>query len=78
MSFVTHEELDKAIEAVREDIGETEQRLRSEFTDAMRFEFNRTEKHLDQQDGKINWVLGLIVTLLITAVGSLLYVALAH
>src|SRR5579862_1439462 len=76
--FVTHSELDDAIQAVREDIVDTETRLRTEFTNTVRYEVGRVDDHLGVQDTRISWVLGLIVTLLITTVGGLLYVALSH
>lgn len=81
--YVTHAELDAALADVREDIADTEQRLRTEWTDAVRYEGARTEKHLEDQDrlidrisGRTDWILGLLVAALVAAVGALLYVAL--
>ena len=54
--FVTHDELSEAIAAVTDDIRDTEQRLRDEFTTAVRFEAERTEKHLDAQDETLKWI----------------------
>lgn len=81
-NYVTHDELhlelEAAKDAVREDIRETETRLRKEWTDTVRFEVGRVDGHLTDQDTKINWTLGLIALLLITAVGALIYVAMGH
>lgn len=74
--WVTHSELDAAIDAVRADIQETEQRLRKEWTDTVRYEVGRVSGHLSEQDIKINWTLGLIVTLLLSCISGLVYVVL--
>lgn len=74
--YVTHDELAVALADVRADIDDTEQRLRDEFTNTVRFEVGRVDQHLTQQDSRINWTLGLIVTLLVALVGGLLYTAL--
>lgn len=76
--FVTRIELDAAIDAVRADIADTEQRLRKEWTDTVRYEMGRVGSHLSEQDVKINWVLGLIIAGLVTVVGSMIYVAFTH
>lgn len=76
--YVTRSDLDKAIEAVREDINETEQRLRREWTDAVRYEVGRVTDHLTDQDTKINWTLGLIVSLLLLIISALLYAVFSH
>lgn len=68
--YVTHSELDTAIKAVRTDITATETRLRTEWTETVRFEVGRVDTHLGDQDRKINWTLGLIVTLLIAVIGG--------
>ena len=77
MDYVTRTELDEAIDAVRDDIRETEERLREEWTNTVRFEVGRVDSHLGVQDSKIDWTLRLIVTLLVTVIGALIYVA-AH
>lgn len=74
--YVTHDELAEALADVRADIDETEQRLRSEFTSTVRYEIGKVDTHLTQQDTRINWTLGLIVSLLVVLVGGLLYTAL--
>lgn len=76
--WVTHSELDAAIDAVRADIQETEQRLRKEWTDTVRYEVGRVSGHLSEQDIKINWILGLIVALLVSLLGSSVYVVLHY
>lgn len=73
--FVTHSELDEAIAAVKSDIADTEQRLRREWTDTVRYEVGRVSNHLSAQDVKINWTLGLIITLLLTLIGALVWLA---
>jgi len=77
-AFVTHRELEEALSAVRDDIQETENRLRQEWTSTVRFEMQRMDTHLTDQDTKINWTLGLIVTLLVTLVGSAVYELLTY
>ena len=82
MNYVTRAELDKAIDGVVERIDETEQRLREEWTNTVRWEMGRVDDHLGEQDSKINWVLGLIVSLLVavvaTGVGAFIYLAAFH
>lgn len=80
MDFVTRTELDSALDAVRADIAETEQRLRKEWTDTVRYEMGRVTGHLTEQDVKINWTLGLIGTLLLTVISGLVYaiISFAH
>ena len=75
--WVTHSELDAAIDAVRADIQETEQRLRDEWTDTVRYEVGRVSDHLSAQDIKISWTLGLQITLLLAIISGLTY-ALLH
>ena len=75
--WVTHSELDAAIDAVRADIQETEQRLRKEWTDTVRYEVGRVSDHLSEQDIKISWTLGLQITLLLAIISGLTY-ALLH
>ena len=74
--FVTHTELDEAIAAVKDDIAETEQRLRREWKETVRFEVGRVDTHLDAQDGKIDRVFYLIVTMLLSLVSSAVYILL--
>ena len=74
--WVTHSELDAALDAVRADIADTEQRLRKEWTDTVRYEVDRVSGHLSEQDIKINWTLGLIVTLLLAVISGLTYAVL--
>lgn len=76
--YVTRVELDAAIDAVRADIADTEQRLRREWTDTVRYEMGRVSGHLSEQDVKINWTIGLIVTLLLTVIGSATFVVYTH
>ena len=81
MSYVTHDELGAAIAAVTEDIRDTEQRLREEFTNAVRFEADRTEKHLDAQDETLKWInrwaLGALVAFITSLLGGLIYALIA-
>ena len=74
--YVTRGELADAIADVRHDIEETEQRLRTEFTATVRYEVGRVDTHLTDQDTKINWTLGLIVTLLLALVSGLVFTVL--
>ncbi len=76
--YVTHSELDAAIDAVRADIQETDQRLRKEWTDTVPYEVARVSGHLSEQDFKIYWILGLIVALLVSLLGSSVYVVLHY
>lgn len=76
--WVTRTELDEAIDAVKADIADTEQRLRKEWTDTVRYEVGKVGDHLTDQDTKINATLALIVTLLLTVIGGLLWAALSH
>ena len=73
MSFVTHDELGEAIAAVTEDIRDTEERLRTEFTNAVRYEGDRTDRHLATQDESIRWILRTAITSLVLIVGALIY-----
>jgi hypothetical protein len=73
VEYVTHSELDAAIAAVKDDIADTEQRLRKEWTDTVRYEVGRMDKHLDDQDVKFNWMIGLQFTLLLAVMSGLIY-----
>lgn len=79
---VTHDELDiafgKVLSEAKTYTDAAERRLREEWTDTVRFETGRVDSHLDAQDGKINWLLGLMVTILLGVIGWLVYFALSH
>jgi hypothetical protein len=70
--WVTHSELDDALDAVREDIAETEHRLRGEFTSAVRYEIDRVHVHLEKQDESLKWIQRTLLTALIGAALSVL------
>lgn len=70
--FVTRSELDEAITDVRREADEMEQRLRGEFTGTVRYEIGKLDKHLDQQDAKFHWVLGVLFSLLVAVIASLI------
>lgn len=74
---VTRDEMDLALaEALAEAKQYTdtaEQRLREEWTDAVRHEVGKVDVHLGDQDTKINWILGLMATLLLAVIGWLIY-----
>lgn len=73
--FVTRSDLDTAIADVREDIRETEDRLRTEFSDRMSFEILRFDRHLDSQDTRLTWILGVLLSLLVAVIAALVYSA---
>lgn len=66
-NYVSHTELDQAIQVVVEDIRETEARLRGEFSSAVLV----LERHLDKQDTRLDQVLLALLAglfLILTAV----------
>lgn len=70
--FVTHPELNEAIEAVLEDIRDSEERLRKEFTTTMRWELQRITDHLGEQDETLKWInrwtLGVLVSVIVALI----------
>lgn len=76
--YVTHGELDAAISAVKDDIAETERRLRGEFTDVVRYEVGKVDDHLEDQDGRLVNILRTAVAALISLLIWLAYYALTH
>lgn len=74
---VTHDELDlalaQALAEAKEYTDDAERRLREEWTDAVRHEVGKVDTHLGDQDSKINWIIGLITTLLLAAVSTATY-----
>lgn len=77
VDYVTRDELAEALADVRADIADTEERLRTEFTQTVRYEVGKVDAHLTQQDTRLNWTLGLIITLLLAGISGLVWVALA-
>lgn len=76
--YVTHGELDAAIASVKDDIAETERRLRGEFTDVVRYEVGKVDDHLEDQDGRLVNILRTAVAALISLLIWLAYYALTH
>ena len=71
-NYVSQDDLDEAIADVREDIRDTENRLREEFTGAVRYEVNRMDRHLDTQDNSIKWIQRYALTSLVLIVCALI------
>lgn len=76
--WVTRRELDDAITAVREDIAETEARLRTEFTSTVRYEVGKVDLHLAQQDESLKWIFRTLVGGLITLIVLLILYLATH
>lgn len=70
--FVTHNELAEAIQSVTDDIRDTEQRLRDEFTGAVRFELSRVDDHLVAQDETLKWINRWALGILVTVIAALI------
>lgn len=70
--FVTHSELNEAIDGVLERIAETEEKLRTEFQGAFQFEITRFDDHLNDQDEKLVWINRWTLGLLVMVMGSLI------
>ena len=71
--YITRSELDDAIAAVTEDIRETEQRLDEKFTNTVRWEIGRVDKHLSDQDESLKWIQRFALGALLTVIAALIY-----
>lgn len=72
MTYVTQDDFDEAIAAVTEDIRDTENRLREEFTGTVRYEVSRMDTHLDTQDESIKWIQRYALTSLVLIICALI------
>ena len=72
--YVTRKELDVAIAEVKDDIEQTEKRLRSEWTNGNKV----VNDHLDKQDETLSWILRSLVGALLSLVVLLAVYAATH
>lgn len=76
-NFVTHDELQEAVENAKEElihrIDETEDLLRKEFTGSLRYEMDRQDNHLQEQDTKLDriqyWIIATLLTIVLAVIG---------
>lgn len=71
--YVTRADLTAAISAVEERIDETEQRLRTEFTSALRYEMSGVNNHLSAQDETLKWINRWTLGALLSVIVALIY-----